>query len=62
MTDYYLTKDIKISSDNGGCYTATHKWQGILVDCTMYESRTECRRDAVAELKEIKEYKHEQCW
>jgi hypothetical protein len=55
QTNYWKTSDIKISKDSVGCYTAEHKYAGTLIDGNFYDSRTECRRDAVQELKEMKE-------
>ena len=52
--NYYLTKDIKISTDSSGAMTAEHKHQGVLIEHTYYASRAECRRDAVEVLKERK--------
>jgi len=54
-TNYWKTSDIKISKDSVGCYTAEHKFAGTLIDGNFYDSRTECRRDAVQELKDRKE-------
>ena len=50
--NYWKTSDIKISKDSAGCYTATHKYAGTLIDGNFYDSRAECRRDAVEELNE----------
>ena len=50
----YRTSDIKISTDSVGAMTAEHYYQGILIDCTFFESRAECRREAVEALKDIK--------
>ena len=55
MTNYWKTADIKISTDSAGYMTAEHRWAGLLIDCGYYESRAECRRDAVEVLKEMKE-------
>ena len=55
MTNYWKTSDIKISTDSAGYMTATHKWAGLLIDSAYYESRAECRRDAVEILKDMKE-------
>jgi uncharacterized protein YegP (UPF0339 family) len=54
-TNHWKTSDIKISKDSVGCYTATHKYAGTLIDGNFYNSRAECRRDAVEELKSLKE-------
>lgn len=51
----WKTSDIKIQKDSVGCYTATHKWAGVLIDGNFYNSRAECRREAVVELKYRKE-------
>lgn len=53
--NYYKTSDIKISTDSVGYMTAEHKYQGLLIDSGFYENRSDCRRDAVEVLKEIKE-------
>ena len=50
----YKTSDIRISTDSAGYMTAEHKHQGVLIDCGYYESRKECRKDAVEVLNEIK--------
>jgi len=55
MTNYWKTSDIKISTDSAGYMTAEHKWAGLLIDSGYYEDRSECRRDAVEVLKEMKE-------
>ena len=52
----FKTSDIKISKDSQDYYTATHSYQGLLIDSTYFESRTEARRAAVNELMDIKEY------
>ena len=52
MENYWKTSDIKISTDSGGYMTAEHKWAGLLIDCSFYESRKQCRQDAVEILKE----------
>ena len=54
MTNYWKTSDIKISTDSAGFMTATHKWQGTLIDSGYYESRKQCRADAVDVMKELK--------
>ena len=53
--NYFKTSGIKISTDSVGFMTATHEHQGLLIDSGYYESRAECRRDAVEVLKEKKE-------
>lgn len=53
--NYFKTSDIRISKDSVGCYTATHKYQGVLIDSNFYNDRNDCRRDAVSVLKEMKE-------
>ncbi len=50
----YKTSDIRISTDSVGYMTAEHKHKGVLIDSGYYESRKECRRDAVEVLNEIK--------
>ena len=50
----FKTSDIKISTDSNGMMTATHKYQGTLDDGSYYESRQECRRQAVKTLAELK--------
>ncbi len=55
MTNVYLAKDIKIYTDSQQNRTATHKYQGTLIDMDYYETSAECRRAAVEVLKEIKE-------
>ena len=55
MSNDFLTRDIKISTDSAGAMTAKHKFQGLLVDSVFYASRKECRTDAVDILKEMKE-------
>tara|TARA_R110000765_G_scaffold99960_2_gene187540 strand:- start:114 stop:314 length:201 start_codon:yes stop_codon:yes gene_type:complete len=53
----YKTSDIKISSDSMGAISADHKYQGRLIDSSMFwassqaESRKIGRRAAVQELK-----------
>jgi hypothetical protein len=60
MTNLYKTSDIKISSDSMGAISAEHKYQGRLIDSSMFwassqaESRKIGRRAAVEELKNIK--------
>ena len=54
-TNYWKTSDIKIIKDSVGCYTATHKYAGTLIDGNFYDSRTDCRREAVEELRYRKE-------
>ena len=54
-TNYWLTSDIKIHTDSMGCMTAEHSYAGTLIDADFYESRTDCRREAVKILKEKKE-------
>ena len=51
----FKTADIRIETDSQGCRNATHKHQGVLIDWTYYESRQECRREAVMVLKARKE-------
>jgi hypothetical protein len=55
MKNYFKTSDIKIWKDSQNCFTATHKFQGHLIDGSFYASRQECRREAVLILKEKKE-------
>tara|TARA_R100001369_G_scaffold83354_1_gene115518 strand:- start:815 stop:997 length:183 start_codon:yes stop_codon:yes gene_type:complete len=50
----YKTADIKISTDSAGAMTAEHEYQGILMESMFFESRAECRRQAVEALKEVK--------
>lgn len=50
----FLTKGIKIHTDSMGCMTAEHNIQGMLIDSSYYETRAECRREAVKILKDIK--------
>ena len=52
----FLTRDIRITKDSHGFYTASHKHQGILIDGNAYwgwdkENRKQCRRDAVKALR-----------
>ena len=54
ITNEYKTSDIKISTDSVGAMTAEHYYQGILIDSSFFESRAECRREAVQVLKDIK--------
>tara|TARA_R100000541_G_scaffold3138_3_gene10338 strand:- start:91 stop:285 length:195 start_codon:yes stop_codon:yes gene_type:complete len=55
---YWLTKDISISTDSVGCRTATHRYQGLLIDSSPWEnSRAECRQEAVKILREMKQEK-----
>jgi hypothetical protein len=54
-TNYWKTSDIKIIKDSIGCYTANHKYAGMLIDGSFYSDRNKCRRDAVEVLKEKKE-------
>lgn len=51
----YKTTDIRIHKDSVGSYTATHKFQGILIDDVFYNNRDECRREAVRVLQELKD-------
>ena len=55
--NYFKTLDIKISKDSVGCYTAEHRFQGTLIDGNFYNSRAECRREAVEVLREIKDHR-----
>jgi hypothetical protein len=55
MKNYFKTADIKIHKDSVGCYYATHKYQGDLIDGNIYNTRAECRKDAVQVLREKKE-------
>jgi hypothetical protein len=50
----FKTSDIRLSKDSVGCYTATHKYHGILIDGNFYNNRNEARRDAVQVLQQIK--------
>jgi|TARA_R110000772_G_scaffold83556_1_gene176734 hypothetical protein len=52
----WKTSDIKIHQDSVGGMTATHRHAGVLIDGNFYENndRSECRRDAVEVLKEMK--------
>jgi len=52
--NYWKTSDIKISTDSAGYLTAEHAHQGLLIESGFYESRAECRRDAVEVLNEKK--------
>ena len=40
--------------------SAEHKWAGILIDGDIFESRSQCRREAVLVLKEMKELENYQ--
>jgi uncharacterized protein YegP (UPF0339 family) len=51
MQNYFKTSDIKIQKDSAGCFTAKHKYQGILIDGNFYNSHQECRKEAVEVLK-----------
>lgn len=53
--NYWKTSDIRISKDSQGMYEASHKYQGYLLDWSYFDSRTECRREAVQQLKDRKE-------
>lgn len=55
MINEFKTADIKISTDSAGYMTASHKYQGILIEGGYYTQRDECRREAVIILKDIKE-------
>jgi hypothetical protein len=52
--NYWKTTDIRISKDSVGFYTATHKYAGVLIDGCFYNNRTECRKEAVDILKQLK--------
>jgi len=49
------TSDIKITVDSGGWYDAKHKYAGTLIDGSIFNNRSECRREAVKVLLELKE-------
>lgn len=51
----FKTSDIRISKDSAGFYSAVHKYQGVLIDNGYYENRAECRKDAVLNLRDIKD-------
>lgn len=51
----FKTSDISISKDREGFFDASHKYQGDLIVTGYYADRTECRRDAVRILKEMKQ-------
>lgn len=53
--NYYLTSDIRLSRDSQGCFSATHKFQGLLIDSNYYDSSKAARQAAVGVLKEKKE-------
>jgi hypothetical protein len=55
MTNEWKTSDIKIHTDSQQCRTATHRFQGTLIDMDYYPTSADCRRDAVEVLKEMKE-------
>jgi len=57
----YKTSDIRISKDSVGNYTATHLYQGILIDCDYFSNRNEARKAAVEVLKEKEEEELEWC-
>ena len=54
MKKAYLVKDIKISTDSLGFRTATHGGK-ILIDSALFNSREECRREAVKIVNEMNE-------
>ena len=60
MINYWKTSDIKISTDSGGYMSAEHKWAGVLIDGDIFNSRSQCRREAVLVLKEMKELENYQ--
>jgi hypothetical protein len=56
----WKTSDIRVTVDSVGFYTAEHKYQGLLIDGTCYDPRngnprTQCRREAVEVLREMKD-------
>ena len=53
QANMFKTSDIRIYKDSQSAYTAMHKFQGMLIDGSFYDSRTECRRDAVQVLRDI---------
>lgn len=53
--NYWLTADIKISTDSAGAMTAEHKYAGLLIDSEFFISRSDCRKTAVEVLNEMKE-------
>ena len=62
----WKTSDIKLSKDSAGYWSATHKFQGLLIDGHpffefegMHNERTLVRREAVKILKEMKDVKDE---
>lgn len=57
----FKTSDIRMWKDSVGCYTATHKYQGTLIDGNFYNDRNECRRDAVTVLQDMKTWGKEHC-
>lgn len=61
-TNYWKTSDIKIHKDSAGYFEAVHKHAGRLIDWEYFENRTECRRAAVAVLKEKKETEAGEEW
>mgnify|MGYP001224710804 CR=1 FL=1 len=52
MKYQWKTKDIKISKDSVGFFTATHPWGGTLIDSHCFQDRNEARRAAVEVLRE----------
>ena len=54
-TNFWKTSDIKITKDREGFFDATHKHAGDLIVTGNFESRKECRQEAVRNLKELKE-------
>lgn len=53
--NYWKTSDIKIYKDSAGCFEAEHKYAGRLIDWEYFPSRADCRREAVAVLRERQE-------
>ena len=58
MGKRYLVKDIKISTDSVGFRTATHGGK-ILIDSALFNSREECRKEAVKIVNEMNEQAYE---
>ena len=60
MINGWLVSDITMTTDSEGFISAEHKYQGDLIIDGEYDTKEECRRDAVNVLKHKKHKKQEQ--
>ena len=57
--NYWKTSDIKISTDSAGYMSAEHRWAGVLIESDIFDSRAQCRKEAVLLLKEMEELEND---